>query len=339
MMGLIDASTVSESLQELTMRRSLSVIPYGGRYRLIDFVLSNMVNSGINSVAVFPKHQYRSLMDHIGSGKHWDLNRKRDGLFIFPPTNHEEEDGMGFGSFSHMEANIDYFLRSTQEYVVVANCQVVANLDYRDVLRRHKATGADITCIRKNGRSLHMYLLKKDFLLELFCKYKASGYSFLSDVIKDKQPFYHIESYEYSGYVAYINSIEAYYFHSLKLLKPEIWKQLFRDERPIYTKVKDEPPTRYVDGGTVKNSFIANGCTIYGHVENSIIFRGVTIGKGTTVKNSIVMQKSQILDSCLIENVVCDKDVKIGPKVQLVGDSIAPLVLKKGTVQGELMNS
>nr|WP_272495713.1 sugar phosphate nucleotidyltransferase [Bacillus pinisoli] len=338
-MGLIDASTMSESLEELTIKRSLSVIPFGGRYRLIDFVLSNMVNSGINSVAVFPKYHYRSLMDHIGSGKQWDLNRKRDGLFIFPPTEQEDDKTMGFGSFSHMEANLDYFLRSSQEYVVVANCQVVANLDYRDVLRRHKDTGADITCIRKNGRSLHMYLLKKEFLMKLFCQYKESGYSYLSDVIKDKHAFYKIESYEYTGYVAYINSIEAYYFHSLELLKPEIWKQLFTSERPIYTKVKDEPPTRYVDGGMVANSFIANGCTIHGHVENSIIFRGVTVGKGTVIKNSIVMQKSQIADGCLIENVICDKDVRIGSNVHLKGDSASPIVLKKGTTQGALMNS
>jgi glucose-1-phosphate adenylyltransferase len=339
MMGLIDASTVSKSLQSLTGKRSVSSIPFGGRYRLIDFALSNMVNSGIRSVAIFPKHQYRSLMDHIGSGKDWDLNRKKDGLFFFPPTEHENEYEMGFGSFPHMEANIDYFLRSRQEYVVIANCQVVANLDYRDVLRRHKETQADITCVRKNGKSLNMYLLKKSFLLELFCKYKKSGYTYLSDVILDNRGVYHIQSYEYSGYVAFIQSIEAYYFHSLELLRPDIWKELFTNKRPIYTKVKDEPPTRYVDGGSVKNSFIANGCTINGHVENSILFRGVTIGKGTIVKNSIVMQKSQIYKNCLLESVICDKDVKVGPYVQLIGNPHAPLVLEKGEIQGELMNS
>jgi glucose-1-phosphate adenylyltransferase len=339
MMGLIDASTVSESLHSLTVKRSLSVIPFGGRYRLIDFVLSNMVNSGIQSVAVFPKYQYRSLMDHIGSGKDWDLNRKRDGLFIFPPTEHDKDAEMGFGSFPHMEANIDYFLRSSQEYVVIANCQVVANLDFRDVLNRHKETGADITCVRKNGRSLNMYLLKREFLLELFCKYKESGYTYLSDVIICNQNMYHITSYEYSGYTAFIQSIEAYYYHSLELLNPDVWKQLFTNERPIYTKVKDEPPTRYLEGGTVKNSFIANGCTINGHVENSILFRGITIGKGTVVKNSIIMQKSQIYGDCFLENVICDKDVKVGPRVQLIGDPNSPLVFEKGTVQGELMNS
>ncbi|WP_456277881.1 GlgC family sugar phosphate nucleotidyltransferase [Bacillus sp. AK128] len=339
MMGLIDASTVSDSLSSLTVKRSLSVIPFGGRYRLIDFALSNMVNSGIRSVAIFPKHQYRSLMDHIGSGKHWDLNRKKDGLFFFPPTEHDNECEMSFGSFPHMEANMDYFLRSSQEYVVVANCQVVANIDLRDVLKRHKETGADITCVRKNGRFLNMYVLKKDFLLELFCKYKKSGYTYLSDVIKDNQSMYYIQHYDFTGYVAHIQSIEAYHYHSLELLRPEVWKQLFTSERPIYTKVKDEPPTRYVEGGTVKNSFIANGCTIQGYVENSIIFRGVTIGKGTIVKNSIVMQKSQIFEDCRLDHVICDKDVRIGPNVQLIGSSQSPFVLEKGTVQGELMNS
>jgi glucose-1-phosphate adenylyltransferase len=193
MLGLIDASTYSDSLQSLTLRRSLSAIPFGGRYRLIDFVLSNMVNSGIQSVAIFPKNQYRSLMDHLGSGKHWDLNRKKDGLFIFPPTgNHANTEENEFGSFSHMEANLDYFFRSTQEYVVIADCQVVSNIDFRKVLQRHKETGANITCVRKNGRSLNMYLLKKDFLLELFCKYRESGYTHFSDIIKDQRFMYQI---------------------------------------------------------------------------------------------------------------------------------------------------
>jgi glucose-1-phosphate adenylyltransferase len=339
MMGLIDASTVSESLRSLTVKRSLSVIPFGGRYRLIDFVLSNMVNSGITSVAIFPKYQYRSLMDHLGSGKQWDLNRKRDGLFFFPPTETERAEDTEFGSFSHMQANIDYFLRSTQEYVVIANCQVVSNIDFRKVLKRHKETGADITCVRKNGRPLNMYVLKKDFLMELFCKHKASGYTHFSDVIMDPRLMYRIHSYEYDGYVAFIDSIEAYYFHSLELLRQDIWKQLFINDRPIYTKVKDEPPARYLEGASVKNSIIANGCTIEGHVENSILFRGVKISKGTVVKNSIVMQKSQIYENSFLDRVILDKEVRIESGIKLLGEVDRPHVLQKGTVQGALMNS
>ncbi|MFZ3589298.1 sugar phosphate nucleotidyltransferase [Bacillus sp. DJP31] len=339
MMGLIDASTVSDSLRSLTVKRSQSAIPFGGRYRLIDFTLSNMVNSGMKSIAIFPKHQYRSLMDHLGSGKQWDLNRKRDGLFIFPPTESEGIQSNEFGSFSHMEANIDYFLRSTQEYVVIANCQVVSNIDFRKVLNRHKESGADITCVRKNGRPLHMYLLKKDFLMELFSQHKETGYTQFSDVLFDHRLMYRIHSYEYEGYVAFIDSIESYYFHSLEMLNHDVWQRLFSKERPIYTKVKDEPPTRYLKGATVKNSIIANGCIIEGHVENSILFRAVKVGKGTVIKNSIVMQKSQIQEDCLLDGVILDKDVRVESGLKLHGESNRPLVLEKGTIQGALMNS
>jgi glucose-1-phosphate adenylyltransferase len=337
MLGLIDASTYSDSLQSLTLRRSLSAIPFGGRYRLIDFALSNMVNSGIQSIAIFPKNQYRSLMDHLGSGKHWDLNRKKDGLFIFPPTGNEQVDENEFGSFSHMEANLDYFLRSTQEYVVIANCQVVSNIDFRKVLQRHKESGADITCVRKNGRSLNMYLLKKEFLMELFCKHRESGYTHFSDVIMDRQLMYHLHSYEYDGYVAFIDSIESYFFHSLELLNHDVWKQLFIKNKPIYTKVKDEPPTRYMDGAIVKNSIIANGCIIEGHVENSILFRGVKVGKGTVIKNSVIMQKSQIQEECFINRAILDKDVRVESSIRIIGNDKRPIVLEKGTVQGALM--
>ncbi|MBM6618044.1 sugar phosphate nucleotidyltransferase [Bacillus suaedaesalsae] len=339
MLGLIDASTINESLTPLTVKRSLSAIPFGGRYRLIDFVLSNMVNSGIKSVAIFPKKQYRSLMDHLGSGKQWDLNRKRDGLFFFPPLDHEKVEGDEFGSFSQMEANLDYFHRSSQEYVVIANCQVVANIDFRDVLEHHKESGAHITCVRKNGRSLNMYILKKEFLMELFSKHKESGFTYFSDVLMDRGLMYQINGYEYDGYVAFIDSIESYYFHSLELLNHEVWKKLFLKDKPIYTKVKDEPPTRYMEGSLVKNSIIANGCMIEGHVENSILFRGVKVGKGTIIKNSIVMQKTQIEDGCELEYVILDKDVKIQSSVLLKGTEDSPLVFEKGTVQGALINT
>jgi glucose-1-phosphate adenylyltransferase len=339
MMGLIDATTVHDSLQSLTIKRSLAAIPFGGRYRLIDFALSNLVNSGISSVAIFPKHQYRSLMDHLGSGKQWDLNRKRDGLFFFPPTEEENNSIVNeFGSFSHMQANIDYFLRSTQEYVVITNCNTVCNIDYRKVLLRHKQSRADITKVKKNGIPLHMYLLKKDFLLDLFCENKQSTYTHFMEVMCNSN-LYKIQDYEYDGYVAKIDSIEAYYNHSLQLLDHEVWMQLFLKDRPIHTKVKDEPPTRYLEGATVKNSIIANGCTIEGHVENSILFRAVKVGKGTVIKNSVIMQKSHVLENCYLDTVILDKDVKVDSNVRLHGEGQKPYVLQKGAVQGALMSS
>ncbi|MDE3840012.1 glucose-1-phosphate adenylyltransferase [Bacillus methanolicus] len=338
LLGVIDATTYYDQLEELIVHRSLAAVPIAGRYRLIDFVLSNMVNSEIESVAIFPKFQYRSLMDHLGSGKNWDLNRKRDGLFFFPsPT----LDGLrnGIGSFYHFAANIDYFYRSRQEYALIANCFTVFNMDFRPVLEWHIKSGCDITEIFHEGKSLEMYLVKTSLLIELIESYEKTGYTCMRDVVTDIHHSYKICNYEYKGFAVMINSIEKYYSASMSILEPPIWKQLFHKERPIYTKVKDEPPTRYFKGANVKNSMIANGCLIEGKVENSIIFRGVKIGKNSIIKNSIVMQKCQIGDNCVLDSVILDKDVKVEEGTVMAANASSPYIIRKGTVQGVLMNS
>jgi glucose-1-phosphate adenylyltransferase len=338
MLGVIDATSYHESLEDLLLHRSLAAVPIAGRYRLIDFVLSNMVNTGINSVAIFPKFQYRSLMDHLGSGKNWDLNRKRDGLFFFPsPDLQGREDGVG--SFNHFAYHLDYFYRSKQEYALISNCYTLCNFDFKPVLDRHKRIGCDITELRKDGKPLEMYILKTSLLIDLIENRKASGYMCMKDVVEDLQNTYKVCGYEQDGYVESINSIEKYYSTSMNLLTPDNWKQLFQKNAPIYTKVKDEPPTRYVSGSSVKNSIVANGCFVEGNVSSSTVFRGVRIGKNTIISNSIIMQKSQIGDNCVLENVILDKDVKIEDGVKLIGDPMAPIVIRKGMTQGALMNS
>ncbi|NUK30521.1 glucose-1-phosphate adenylyltransferase subunit GlgD [Parageobacillus sp. VR-IP] len=337
MLGVIDATTYIEPLQPLTLHRSVAAVPFAGRYRLIDFVLSSMVNSGIESVAIFPKYQYRSLMDHLGSGKNWDLNRKRDGLFFFPspdlsiPKPH-------VGAFAHFEQHIDYFLRSKQKYAVICNSYTICNIDYEAVLERHIANECDITEVRHQGRSLEMFVLETSLLLDLIANHRQTGYYSIVDVVRDHRHSLKICDYEYDGYAAVIDSIESYFRHSMELLNRDIWQQLFIKSRPIYTKVKDEPPTKYTEKAVVKNSMIANGCIVEGHIENSIIFRSVKIGKGAVIKNSIIMQKSQIGEQCYLDSVIVDKDAKIENGVSLRGTERHPFVIRKGTVQGELMN-
>ncbi|ANB56320.1 glucose-1-phosphate adenylyltransferase, GlgD subunit [Anoxybacillus sp. B7M1] len=337
MLGVIDDTRYMESLYELTLHRSIAAIPFAGRYRLIDFVLSNMVNSGMQSIAIFPKYHYRSLMDHLGSGKNWDLSRKRDGLFFFPssdlniPAHH-------LGAFQHFEQHIDYFLRSKQKYALICNSYTVCNIDYEAVLKRHIDNQCDITEIRHQGRSLGMFVLETSLLLDLIANRIHTGYNSIIDVVHDHLHQLKICDYEHYGYVAVIDSIESYFRHSLELLNPTIWNQLFVKSRPIYTKVKDAPPTKYTENAVVKNSIVANGCMIEGHVENSIIFRAVKIEKGTVVKNSIIMQKSHIGEQCELNSVIVDKDVKVENGVKIVGSEQHPFVVRKGTVQGELMN-
>ncbi|MFE8698146.1 sugar phosphate nucleotidyltransferase [Cytobacillus sp. FJAT-53684] len=337
-LGVIDATTHHEGLEELMTHRSLAAVPFAGRYRLIDFVLSNMVNSNIESVAVFPKFQYRSLMDHLGSGKDWDLNRKRDGLFFFP-SSIIEGIRRGIGSFSHFAANLDYFKRSKQEYVIIANCYTVFNMDFRPVLERHIHTGCDITEVFHNGKSMQMYLVKTSLLIELIQTREATGYTCMSDVVMDIHHKYRLCIYEYTGYSVMIDTIQSYFSASMELLDPDVWKKLFLKNHPIYTKVKDEPPTRYLKGASVHHSMIANGCQIEGTIENSIISRGVKIGKGSIVKNCIIMQKSQIGENCLLDSVILDKDVKVESGTIMTGASQAPYVIRKGMGQGALMNT
>jgi glucose-1-phosphate adenylyltransferase len=338
LLGVIDATTFHEGLEDLMVHRSLAAIPFGGRYRLIDFVLSSMVNSGIRSVAIFPKFQYRSLMDHLGSGKNWDLNRKRDGLFFFPSPS-IEGNSQGFGCFQHFAANIDYFNRSLQKYSIISNCYTVSNMDYREVLNKHIDSGCDITEISKNGQSLGMFILKTSLLIDLIKTREETGYTTMRDVVLDLNHSYKICRYEYSGYAVMINSIENYYSTNLEMLNPEVWKQVFLKNSPILTKVKDEPPTRYLKGSSVQNSMVANGCQIEGVVENSIIARGVKIGKGSTVKNCIILQKSQIGENCVLDSVILDKDVRIEDDTVIMGSPTKPHVIRKGTVQGALIKS
>jgi glucose-1-phosphate adenylyltransferase len=339
LLGVIDATTYYEDLEDLIGHRSLAALPFAGRYRMIDFILSNMVNSGIRSVAIFPKMQYRSLMDHLGSGKNWDLNRKRDGLFFFPSPIIDSSHHVT-GCFQHFAANIDFFNRSTQEYSLITNCNTIVNLNFNPLLDWHIETGCDITeVVTPNGSSLEMYLLKTSLLIELIETRSETGYTCMKDAVQDIHHNLTICHYKYENFAAIINSIQSYYANSMSLLEEGIWKGLFVKEQPILTKVKDEPPTRYMKDSTVQNSMIANGCLINGGVENSIISREVKIGKNSTIKNCIIMQKSDIGDNCYLDSVIIDKDVKVESGTILTGTAQAPYVIRKGTVQGALMKS
>lgn len=333
LLGVIDATTVHEDLEDLSLHRSVAAIPFGGRYRLIDFILSNLVNSGIESVAIFPKYQYRSLMDHLGSGRNWDLNRKRDGLFFFPASNTGNH-YTGIGTLDHFADNIDYFERSTQDYAIIANSYTVFNMDFQPLLDWHIQSGCDITEVQKNGKSLGIYLVEKALLMDLIKTRNETGYFNMRDAARDTSSQFQLCYYDYQGYAVMVDSIVNYFNVSMDLLKPEVWKELFPKDRPILTKVKDEPPTRYEVDASVKNSMVANGGVIEGTVENSIIGRGVKIGKGTVVRNCIIMQKTQIKENCLLESVIVDKDARIEAGTVITAPADAPAVIRKGTVQG-----
>ncbi|RDU36547.1 glucose-1-phosphate adenylyltransferase [Neobacillus piezotolerans] len=337
MLGIIDATTFHKDLDELTIHRSVAAIPFGGRYRLIDFILSNMVNSGIQSVGIFSKYQYRSLMDHLGSGRNWDLNRKRDGLFFFPSTSFDKP-VTGIGPLEDFAGNIDFFTRSRQPFALIANAYTVFNIDFCPILDEHIYSGRDITEVMKDGASLGIYLMRKELLLEIIEGREQTGYLTIRDAATDLNSPYTVHYHHYEGFAIQVNSIGNYFEASRNLLNPDIWNKLFTKERPILTKVKDEPPARYSSSSTVRNSMIANGCNIQGAVENSIIARGVTIGKGAVVKNCIIMQKSRIGENSVLEHIILDKDVTIENGTELIASRKDPAVIRKGRTQGAWKN-
>ena len=368
LMGIINLDETEEYLGDLSRARPLAAVPFAGRYRLIDFVLSNMVNSGITNVGIFIQHKYRSLMDHLRSGKEWDLARKRDGLFILPPAYTKNPMQIHRGDVENFYSNLDYIGKCKQKYVVVAGPEMVSNLDYRQALDFHKSTGAEITvlytkancsthdCVRTNvvelgenrqvinmkeyttsteyqNMSMKTFIMERKLLIELVKDCIARGdYDFIKHCIIRNVNNYKVYGYHHQGYVARISSLQSYFKHSMDLLTPQIWKELFFKSGLIYTKVKDEPPAKYMAQADVANSLIATGCYIEGRVENSILFRGVKVHKGAYIKNSIIMQKGEIGPDVVLENVICDKDVVITANKQLKGECNYPLVVKKGQV-------
>jgi len=366
-MGIINLNDGQELLKELTQYRPLAAVPFGGRYRLIDFILSNMVNSGIQNIGILVQDKYRALMDHLRSGKEWDLARKRDGLFILPPGNSQFVRGNYRGNVDDFYENLDYIESSRQKYVIIAGSHVVCNLSYGKAFKFHQDVGADITLLYKehhadeklmqcgiveclsNGLitdlainsssplsrkvSLEMYIMKKDLLVNLIKNCQArGGLDFIKDIIIKNIGQLKMYGYPYKGYVARVDSVKSYYQHNMELLKPEKWEELFFKSGLVYTKVKDEAPVKYKENARVSNAMIGNGCIIEGRVENSILFRGVTVHKGAYIKDSIVMQKCDIAENAVIENVICDKNVRITNGKWLKGETNYPLVIEKGSV-------
>jgi len=366
--GLINLNESEEFLREITRHRPVAAIPFGGRYRLIDFVLSNMVNSGIRNVGILIQNKFRSLKDHLRAGKEWDLDRKRDGLFILVPALASSALPLGLGDLETMYSNLDFISKSRQKYVILAGSSMVCNIDYRPAFNAHLERGSDITVLYKeldpgrddfsrstvldidaDGRvrglainpvrpespylSLATYILAKDMLADLVDAAVSRGASdFVRDVILSNLGRLTVHAFPYTGYLARIHSIQSYYRCSMDLLKPEVWQDLYFRSGFIYTKAKDEAPARYKEAARVANSLVASGCVIEGQVENSILFRAVRIKKGACVKNSIVMQKGDIEEDVRLENVICDKDVRITQGRSLKGEPNYPLVIEKGTV-------
>ena len=362
--GVIFSHIHEENVPELVHSRTMASIPYGGRYRVIDFALSNMVNSGITTVGLQANNNYRSLIDHIGSGKDWDLARKDGGLILLPPfsDNSEVYDNTRMEAISSLTG---FLSRRTEKYVVLYDCDSVAKFDLKAIIEAHEEKNADITLVTRYGEvekafdyllvesdetgriieakkvdrgetkgkanvCLGIMVFDRKFLLNLVNDSNAHGSrSFSKDVIMKQLQNLRIYSYDFKGYYAGIDSVASYFKHNMELLNKEVRDELFSG-RDIYTKVRDSAPSKYGVEAEVKNSLISDGCEIEGTVENSILFRGVRVGKGAVVRNSIVMQDSVISDGASINCVITDKNVVITSKRNLAGCEDLPYIIQKG---------
>jgi len=369
MMGLINLHESQDSLREITKHRPLAAIPFAGRYRLIDFVLSNFINSGITNVGILSAGNSRALSDHIRSGKEWDLARKRDGLFLLPSWQTGNVQGTFPSDLIDFFSNLDYIKSSRQRYALLSGSRAVCNINYEAAYNYHLEKAADITVLykeysdteikelseatlvetaadgritdieicpvqtRRNKVSMEMYLMDRQLLVDLIdASVSRGGTNFARDCIVRNLEKLKIYGFPFSGYLARIDSLQNYFDYSMKLLTPEIWQEIFFANGSIYTKVKDEAPAKYQCDAQVASCLVANGSVIAGKVENSILFRGVKIHKDARVTNSIIMQKGEIGPGAVIENVICDKDVRITAGKKLKGEANHPIVIEKGIV-------
>ena len=366
--GLIYTGEANARLRELTFSRSVAAVPFGGRYRVIDFLLSDMVNTGISNVGLITQRNYHSLMDHLGSGKEWDLHRKRDGLFILPPFVTKDNTGMYRGTVDAIRSVLGYVRRSTQKYVILTGSHTLYNTTYDAMLRQHIETGAEITIMynverefnradqfddlrltmdetgrvtdlsldpyfpTSSFRGCDAYIMEKERLEYLVEEAASHGeYDFMRDVLVKNVKKCRIYGWRYDGYVARLDSVSTFYKHNMELLDPAIRMDLFNPRTPIYTKVKDEVPAKYTDTGRVRNSIVADGCIIEGEVENSVLFRGVHVCKGAVVRDSILMQACYVGESSTLSNVVMDKGVLILNGRNISGYKTYPVIIRKGT--------
>lgn len=365
--GVLSTNYIGEHYGELTANRPVASIPFAGRYRLIDFPLSSMVNSGIDSVGVITPSNYRSLADHLNMGREWGLNTKQGGMFLLPGAAHGLRVPNARFSLRDFILNKAFFERADEDVVLLCAANRIYNMDFRPAIDQHLASGAEVTLIYKtlnenrtgtaigllldlaeNGRVtgirdvasgspaciganifLDSMLVSRQLILDFIECYGNLDYIDFTDILAENVDRLQIHSWRFDGYEHAVDHAQDYLLVSQDLLQPDVQEELFQRDRPILTKVQDSPPAKYLSGSSVKNSMVAASCIIAGTVENSILFRNVTIGEGAVVKNCVLMQNTVVAPGAVLENLICDKEVSISAGVKLSGSRDKPFVVAK----------
>ncbi len=369
-LGIIFPNSYDSLVPELVTERLMASIPFASRYRMCDFMISSMVHCGIDNISILVRKNYHSLMDHLGSGREWDLTRKNGGLNIVPPYA-QKQVKVYEGCIEALESIRGYLKKQNEKYVIMTDSNIAVNFDFNDLLHAHIKSGADATVVYRkqeipdslirqstetvdmyyalgiNGDHvskiyvnptekgemnfcLNIYVMERELLIRMIDDAYVHGYTnFVRDILERQIEHLDVRGYCYDGYVALIHDMKSYFEENMKLLKEENLNALFSGNQ-IYTKIRDDNPTRYINGSKAKNVMVADGCVIEGEVENSILFRGVHIGKGAKVKNCVLMQDTIIENHASVEYVITDKDVTITEGKSLTGNESFQVFVAKG---------
>ena len=362
--GIIFSYEKRNNLRELGEIRSAASIPFGGRYRVVDFALSNLVNAGVTDVGVVLNGRYQSMLDHLGTGKVWDLSRKRGGLRVLPPFNYQKDWGvMPFRGKIEALAGVRTYLDTIrQDYVALMDGDLVVNLPLADIFEEHVKSGADVTVVcgndsfatedgtyfEKNSegritevlynlhtprgyRGLEVYILSTQLLKDLVDECAAKDQFSWRKELQTRKDSLYLRSYIWSGFAAQIRSVQEYYDRSMQLLNPAIRAELFCPERPIRAKGADKSSTYLGPEGKCVNSLVAEGCRIEGTVENSILFPGVVVEAGAAVRNCVLFKETVVRRDAQLSYIIADKDVEVLSNRTLMGHATYPIVLAKGS--------
>ena len=370
-LGILFPNSYDSLVPELVGERLMASIPFAGRYRMVDFMLSSMVNCGIDNISLIVKRNYHSLMDHLGSGREWDLTRKKGGLNIIPPFA-QKNINIYNGRVEAIASILDFVKRQKEKYVIMADTNVAVNFDFKDLLQQHISSGADVTIaytkeevpkalldidvtkkdlyytlgIDDDGRvnkievsskepgvqnvSMNIYVIERELLMNQVREAHLNGRTYFErDIISPQLDKLNVKAYQHKGYFARILDTNTYFTENMKMLEEENVEALF-SPNPVYTKIRDDNPTRYAIGSRAKNVMAADGCVIEGEVENSVLFRGVKVGKGAKVRNCVLMQDTVIETGATVEYVITDKNVNVSAYKELKGTESFPVFVEKG---------
>ena len=363
--GIIFSYEKRNDLRELGEIRSAASIPFGGRYRAVDFALSNLVNAGVTDVGIVLHGRYQSMLDHLGTGKVWDLSRKRGGLRMLPPFNYQQNWGaLPFrGKIEALAGVRTYLDEIRQDYVALMDGDLVVNLPMADIFESHVKSGADVTVVCGNDsfatedgtyfemnrdgritevlyrlhtprgyRGLEVYILSKKLLCEIVDECSARDQFSWRKELQTRKNSLNLRSYIWSGFAAQIRSVHEYYDRSMQLLDPTIRAELFTPERPIRAKGADKPSTYVGSNGRCVNSLVADGCRIEGTVENSVLFPGVVVEEGAVVRNCVLFKEDIVRRNAQLSYIIADKDVEGLADRTLMGHATYPIVLAKGSI-------